>query len=358
MLARAFGPPERSVSLRDPAAALDAADLLGYLPRIGQRTPRARLDAELGELGAIPVEASHRAAAGAAALNATAGFVRDVAREHGLPALFLKFSGLSALGVVRPGARVASDVDVLSARHHGEALVAALVSRGARALPERRLAHELTAMVSPFLVHIDAHRYIPGLRVDGGARFVAADELLATGLVRALANAPVPSVLAAHALVHGFVENAPIPQSGAPARALADLFDLEQFERGSIGRAQSLLMPLFDEPDLREWSALCAALARGDVGQGYAGSGAAWLSHVLGTALDPRYAASLRRFLFRAPLSERSGPGPRLERIGRMLVPTEAELFRIYGEKRGRLGAWRLRLWRPVDLAGRALRLI
>lgn len=358
VLKRAFGPPERDVSLRDAQAALEAADLLGYLPRIGQRTPRARLDAELGELSGLVVEASHRAAAGAAALNATSRFVREVAAEHGLPAVFLKFSALAALGVVRPGARVASDVDVLAARHHGEALVQALVARGARALPERRLAHELTALVSPLLVHIDAHRYVPGLRVDREERFVTADELLAAGLVRAEANAPAPAVLAAHALVHGFVENAPIPQSGAPPRALADLFDLERFERGSIRSAISLVRPLFDERDASDLTALCLALERGEVAPGYDGPGNVWLSHVLGTALDPTYAASLRRFLFRPPLSERSGPGPRLARIARMLVPTAAELSRIYGEPPGRLGRWRQRLWRPIDLAGRALRLI
>jgi len=357
VLARAFGPPDRSVSLRDPQAAIEAADRLGYLPRIGQRTPRARLLAELADLSGLVVEASHRAAAGAAALNATSRFVREVAQEHGLPAVFLKFSALSALGVVRPGSRVASDVDVLSARHHGDGLVHALVAHGARALPERRLAHELTSLLSPLSVHIDPHRYVPGVRLDR-SRFVAADDLLAAGLVRLETNSPAPSVLAAHALVHGFVENAPIPQSGAPPRALADLFDLEHFERGALVGALSLLEPLFDARDVSELRALCVALERGEVAHGYDGPGGSWLSHVLGSALDSNYAASLRRFLFRAPLSERTGPGPRLGRIAHMLVPTAAELSRIYGEPKGKIGRWRQRLWRPIDLAGRALRLI
>ena len=102
VLKRAFGPPDRDVALVDADAAMEAADLLGYLPRIGQRTPRARLFSELGEAnGTLVIEATHRAAAGAAALSATARFVRDVANERGLPAVFLKFSALAARGVGR-----------------------------------------------------------------------------------------------------------------------------------------------------------------------------------------------------------------------------------------------------------------
>jgi hypothetical protein len=357
VLKRAFGPPDRDVSSSDPEAALEAADLLGYLPRIGQRTPRARLESELGEASALVLEATHRAAAGAAALNATSRFVCDVAREQGLPAVLLKFSALAALGVVRPGSRVASDVDVLAARHHGVSLVAALIAAGARALPERRLEHELTALVSPLDVAVDAHRYIPGLHLGRRDRFVDADDLLTAGLVDARTNTPAPEVLAAHALVHGFVENAAIPQSGAPARALADLVDLRHFSPRSIEHALPLVERLFGAPDLRDLDALALALERGDVGPGYDGQGAALLSHVLGTALDARYAASLRRFLFRAPLSERRGPGPLIERVAHMFVPTAVELSRIYGKPRGRLGLVGLRLWRPIDLAGRTLRL-
>lgn len=359
VLKRAFGPPDRDVSSSDPEAALEAADLLGYLPRIGQRTPRARLESELGEERAsIVLHATHRVAASAAALNATARFVRDVAAEQGLPALFLKYSALATLGVVRPGSRVAGDVDVLAARHHGAALVSALVARGARAVPERRLEHELTALISPLDVHIDAHRYIPGLHLGHSHRFIAADDLLSAGLVDAQTNTPAPEVLAAHALVHGFVENAPIPQSGAPARALADLVDLAHFSRGSIDRALSLIEPLFDEADVADFGALCLDLERGHVDRGYDRECASVLSHVLGTALDAVYAASLRRFLFRAPLSERPGPGPLLERVAHMFVPTAAELSRIYGEPRGKLGQLHLRLFRPIDLARRALRLL
>jgi hypothetical protein len=190
------------------------------------------------------------------------------------------------------------------------------------------------------------------------ARFVTADELLAAGLVDFRTSAPAPDVLAAHALAHGFVQNAPVPQSGATARALGDLVDLEHFAPGCIERSQWLVASLFDERDALEVTALCRALGHGEIETGYDGPGATLLSHVLGTALDEAYAASLRRFLFTAPLSERSGPGPWLERMGHMLVPTAGELARIYGEPRGTLGLVQLRLWRPIDLAGRALKLI
>lgn len=359
VLKRAFGPPDRDVASSDPEAALEAADLLGYLPRIGQRTPRARLESELGEERAsIVIHATHRVAASAAALNATARFVRDVADERGLPALFLKYSALAALGVVRPGSRVAGDVDVLAARHHGAALVSALIARGARAIEHRRHEHELPALASPLDVSIDAHRYIPGVHLDKAGRFVAADDLLAAGLVDTKTNVPAPEVLAAHALVHGFVENAPIPQSGAAARALADLVDLEHFARGSLERALPLLEPLFDERDSTEFAALCLALGQGEIEPGSDAPGAGILSHVLGASLDARYAASLRRFLFHAPLSERTGLRPRLERVARMLAPTAAELSRIYGPPTGRLGVFGVRLRRPLDLASKTIRLL
>jgi hypothetical protein len=358
VLKRAFGPPDRDVSLSAPEAAIEAADLLGYLPRIGQRTPRAWLEAELGaENATIVIHATHRVAASAAALNATARFVQVVAGEHGLPALFLKYSALAALGVVRPGSRLAGDVDVLASRHHGAALVRALIEHGARAFEHRRHEHELPALASPLDVSIDAHRYIPGVRLGRRDRFVDADDLIAAGLVDARTNTPAPEVLAAHALVHGFVENAAIPQSGAPARALADLVDLRHFAPRSIERALPLVERLFDARDVGDLGALALALERGNVDHGYDGQGAALLSHVLGTALDARYAASLRRFLLRAPLSERRGPGPLIERVAHMFVPTAAELSRIYGKPRGRLGLVGLRLWRPIDLAGRTLRL-
>jgi hypothetical protein len=357
VLKRAFGPPDRDVSTSDPEAALEAADLLGYLPRIGQRTPRARLESELGEASALVLEATHRAAAGAAALNATSRFVCDVAREQGLPAVLLKFSALAALGVVRPGSRVASDVDVLAARHHGVALVAALIGAGASRTPEPTFEHELAALRSPLDINIDVHRHVPGLRLAPRDGFVTADELIAAGLVDPKTSAPATEVLAAHALTHGFVQNAAIPQSGATTRALCDLVDLEHVAPGSVERSFSFVAPLFDEHDTHEMARLCRALERGEIECGYDGPGVSVLSHVLGAALDEAYAASLRRFLFSAPLSERPWPGPWLGRVAHLLIPTAAELSRIYGEPRGKLHLLRLRLWRPIDLARRTLRL-
>lgn len=359
VLKRAFGPPDRAVSPGDPEAALYAADALGYLPRIGQRTPRERLEAELGRRSDLPLQATHQAAASAAMLNGTTRFVATVAREFGLPAVFLKFAALSALGIVRPGSRFATDVDVLPGRHHGAALIAALVARGARVLdPAPRLEHELAGLVSPLDAAIDVHRYLPGVRFDAHDRFVTADELLAAGLVDPTTNAPRPDVLAAHTLVHGFVENAPIPQTAGPPRTLADLVDIERFAPGSLAGAASVLGGLFDDQDFQELKELVSALERGEIEAGWDDRGASWLSHVLGTALDREYAASLRKFLFTAPLSERAGVGPRLERIVHMLVPTAAELSRIYGEPSGRFSLLLWRLWRPIDLGVRAFRLL
>lgn len=358
MLKRAFGPPGREISLRDPEAALYAADALGYLPRIGQRTPRERLVAELGDSSDVALQATHQAAASAAMLNGTTRFVANVAREFGVPVVFLKFAALSARGIVRPGSRFASDVDVLPGRQHGKALIAALIARGARVIdPAPRLEHELAGLVSPLGAAIDVHRYLPGVRFDAHDRFVTADELLAAGLVDEKTNAPGPAVLAAHSLVHGFVENAPIPQTGGPPRTLSDLADIERFAAGSLASAVSVLGGLFDDRDVRELKELVETLERGEVERGWDGPGAAWLSHILGTALDARYAASLRKFLFVPPLSERAGPLPRLERVAHMLVPTAAELSRIYGEPRGKLGLLLWRLWRPIDLGVRAFRL-
>jgi hypothetical protein len=158
--------------------------------------------------------------------------------------------------------------------------------------------------------------------------------------------------------VHGFVENAPIPQTAGPPRTLADLVDIERFAPGSLAGAASVLGGLFEDQDLQELKELVAALENGEIERGWDGRGASWLSHVLGTALDREYAASLRKFLFTAPLSERAGVGPRLERIVHMLVPTAAELSRIYGEPKHKADLLRLRFFRPFDLAARAFRLL
>jgi uncharacterized Ntn-hydrolase superfamily protein len=83
---------------------------------------------------------------------------------------------------------------------------------------------------------------------------------------------------------------------------------------------------------------------------------AALLHHALAGAFDADYAEALRFQMLRQPLSDRSAAGGAWDSLRHALLPSRAEVAKIYRRSPSRLGYLGLLALRPFDLARRALR--
>lgn len=320
---------------------------LALLPRIVLRTPFATLRAELG------AEQARAAAAEQAAAEARGRQILDLAALVGeiRPVVALKFAALAVAGVLDPGGRHASDLDVLVAEADAEALAAALEAAGFRRSSIPGFEHHGSPLVHPRRGMVEIHTAIPGVRV--GERFARLADLDAAALLGPTplggVRVPLPPVLAAHALVHGFVQHADAPWAYPPLQSVADLVDL-----GAAALAASRPLTRRDLPSRARAAAedLVAAFAAGVLPRRR--PAAALLARLLAGAL----AEGGRRvpgLSLRRPLSERTWALAHAARLRRALFPSAAELRVLYGPASG-LGAARQRALRPVDVAWRALR--
>ncbi len=372
VLGSAFGPAgSAGFGPFDPEEVLRAAGRLGLAARIGSRVPAEVLEREVGTVAAAELRAATRAAA-IRHLTLQA-LLRDVAREaatEGVPLILTKFAALDALGVVRPGARPATDVDVLVpedgiSRLHSRLLGGGLVPCGG----DRAVEHAVRSLRAPSGGVVELHRTLPGVGPPTGRSFDAR-ALLERGLVRSLPGVPgsvfvpVTEVLAAHVLVHGFASHAGSGNPYPVARALADLADVLSggFADGTDDEAIAALCGRSLAPaDAVAVLRLARLLASGGSGglreEGRSGleEERLLLRFLLGKALDDAYDARLA-------LAPRATPGDRpaaLRLLGEVwwaLALTDERVDAIYGPQASRASYALRKLLRPVDLGRRAIR--
>jgi hypothetical protein len=361
MLLRAFGPAGAPAPACEPAAALDLARRFELSARIAVRQRRG-LAAELGEAGAADL-ARDRARATAVGLRLMEEVrrVAGVAAALGVPLACLKFAALEATGLLAAGSRGACDVDLLAPAERAGELWRALVAAGFRGsgLPEAE--HQLPALLGPQGGVVEIHRHLPGVRLEGTASATFA-ALEAAGLLAPLPGlpgrcaAPVPEVLAAHALVHGLGQHGYWPASYSLLKMVGDLIDL------GVAEGAGPAVPGWAAWVSRDVSPAEIAAATGLIRRLAAGEDAAgWppgpeeelLRHILAGRLDSDYAAALRLGLFRPQPSERSRPVQLARAVLGALFLSDAQIAAVYGPPRGRLGLFGRRLGRPFDLLRR-----
>jgi hypothetical protein len=169
--------------------------------------------------------------------------------------------------------------------------------------------------------------------------------------------APSAGVLAAHAIVHALVQNRSTPQTYSPLRMLSDVMDLRRIDSRVVHNAMSYLAPELGTT-CETLERLCASMAEGAFdGSGFDGtSEQALLWHCLAARLDFDYAERLRA----AGLANKFRDGSSATEIARyiadLLYPAESALDFLYGPAAGTFGRVRRRLFRPLDLAIRAVR--
>ena len=371
VLWRAYGPAGEGLggsSDLDPARALELAGLFALGARIGARTPRDVLEAEIGAEAAGRI---HDEYAAAAALCLVVGQVcREVAAAGAglaIPMIFIKGAALQLEGTVAPGSREMSDVDVLVPMDGLRPLQEALIAAGCRPLDAPESEHQLQLLTHRTGLGIELHRNIPGLRVAGGKAATAGD-LIAGGLCRPAPGMPegyfVPTreVTLAHVLVHGLAQHGMAPRAYPMSRMLADVQDLalsdEDWQR-FLGAAFSWILEDVSREEAEAVAALARRLGAGEdpvtVARGN-DPPARLLRHLVAGAMEERYVRAMRLRNLAAHPTDGSRAGW-LARVGfHALFLTDTQIDLIYGKPRSALGYLGRRLLRPFDLVWRAVK--
>lgn len=218
------------------------------------------------------------------------------AKAANVACILLKYAALNRLGVLRAGSRVASDLDILVPTADARRFHARLRSDGYRDLGLPESSHQLAALQSPSGILIELHLHVPLLTLAPAQPFARADDLLSAGLTVASDNALLPgvAVLAAHAIAHGLMQHAQVPQVCSPLKTFADLADLQLLDPAVFERARGYLIRTMTAEDLDSVGTLACALRKGDLPAAMKGGSGVILRHALASQLDRRYAAWLR----------------------------------------------------------------
>jgi putative nucleotidyltransferase-like protein len=319
ILRRAFGPTEWTPSgpisgqkLVNEALRLDVAS------RIAARQPRELLERELGSAAAQRLREQYvGTVAREALLDRALNLVLEQAEISRVPCILLKYAALSRMGILRVGARVASDIDVLVPQASAQQLQIALIRNGYRDVGLAESAHQLAGLQDPNGALIELHVHLPGVTLGPGQPFAGADDLISAGLTLQAGNAllPDPAIVTAHAIAHGLVQHARSPHGYSPLKTFADLADLEQAGHGAFELARVFLTTAMTDTDLTSALSLARALQRGDLDAAMYGSTGVFLRHALASQLDRGYATRLLLRMLTQP-----GPTSRHLTPGRLLT--------------------------------------
>ena len=407
LLGRAFGPvagrPEAGDGF-DREATLELARRFALGPRLGVRIDDEVLGVELGESGLAAVTRERAGAvAGELQRDAAVAVLRRLSARLELPIVLLKGVALRLAGVTAPGARFVSDTDVLVPEARRWELQRALEEEGFEALDIAESELHLPVIARRKEGPIEVHRRLLGVRLEGSRRSVGFDDLATASLLELLAGegtcyVPTREVLAAHALVHGFVQHGAHPEAYPQAVVLADLIDLGlgRSEHLGVGAARGsaatgletsvpgegsadpardldrevvacLVARELDAGAVAAVAELCRRLEGGEYverrgleagGDGSADAPDRLLSHVLAGCLDEGYRNRLKLAWFGPRLSDRSRLAQLAHMMGTSLFPDRARLEVMYGATDGALARLGLRVRHVGRLAvslGRAV---
>jgi hypothetical protein len=276
---------------------VDVALRLDLAARIAARHPRELVEREMGARAAHRLREQYVATvARGALLDHGLSELLTLAGRANIACILLKFAALNRLGVLRVGSRVASDLDVLVPHADARRFHAFLIRAGYRDLGLPESSHQLAVLQAPSGVLVELHVHVPLVTLASGQPFARADDLLAAGLTRASDGALLPdlAVLAAHAIAHGLMQHAQVPQVCSALKTFADLADLQLANPGVVRQARAYLIRTMTEEDLTNVETLAEALQCGDLQAALREGPGVILRHALASQLDRRYATWLR----------------------------------------------------------------
>jgi hypothetical protein len=348
------GPPPS-----DPVRALQLARDTELSGRIAKRLGGWHGASELDTLARGLEEDYYANVAKEALLTQARERIIALAATLGVPIIFAKFAGLRLAGVVRPGTRMASDLDVLLPEAEANKFWHALLDAGFQRTRTHGYAHQLEALVDEHGAFVDLHVHLPGVIVEKGG-FATADQLIARGLVSRLSGSilvPCHAILVAHAIAHALLQNRATPQTYSPLRMVADLVDLRRVEPDVVSLARNYLTPELGGVCVA-LNRLCVALTEGVfAGVGFDGTREQTLLwHCLAARVDHDYSERLRAGGLADKLRDGSSPLEIARYVADLVYPSEPALDLLYGPAMGRIARIRRRLLRPVDLIVRATR--
>jgi hypothetical protein len=259
--------------------------------------------------------------------------VLEQAEALKVPCVLLKYAALARMGVLRPGARSASDIDVLVPHGSAQHLQATLVRSGYREVGLPESAHQLAVLQDPNGAFVELHVHLPGVTLGPGKPFATADDLIGAGLTRPSGNAllPDPAIVTAHAIVHGLVQHARAPHGYSALKTFADLADLEQAGYGAFEQVRVFLTTAMTDGDLTSALTLERALRQGDLEAAMTGPAGVLLRHAIAGQLDRRYATRLFSRMLTQP-----GPTSRHLTLGRLFVALR-EIWELAYSRAGKL---------------------
>lgn len=298
VLQRAFGPPTWTPTTPLSGQRLvDVALRLDLASRIAARQPRELVELEMGAIAAHRLREQYvGTVARGALLDYALDELLDRAKDSGVPCILLKYAALNRMGVLRVGSRVASDIDVLVPHARARQFQAILKEKDYEDLGLPESSHQLPALRDPHGVLIELHVHVPLVTLAAGQPFARADDLLAAGLTTQSGNAFVPdaAIVAAHAIAHGLMQHAQVPQVYSPLKTFADLADLQIARPGVLEQAQAYLARTMTADDITNVQTLARLLTEGDLETAMKGGPGVLLRHALASQLDRRYAIRLR----------------------------------------------------------------
>lgn len=299
VLLRAFAPVSARVPTGvDAARVVSLCRKLDLAPRIAMRHAQT-LPAELGaeparELTFVRLQA----VAMDRVLDALLDEVVVTAAQLGQPLVLLKHAALRRGGFVAEGERSARDVDLLVADDFAPELQRALIARNFASASRSAQLHLPPLRRKPGEV-VEIHSALWGMhlpRAQTNAEAVDVAGLIARGDVESLGDGchiPHAPLLAAHAVVHGFVQHRSSPEGYPMMRVIADLCSLA-IDGGDAARARAFVLESFANALVGTALRLSNSLSRGvDVNE-LDPAEFELLGHVVAAGCDEYYRRALR----------------------------------------------------------------
>lgn len=368
ILGRSFGPRTTELGPVDPEQVLALSGRLGLRPRIAARADFELVERELGFEAADRLRAVRQLAiARELWFEETETALARVAAGLGLEPALLKGRALTLGGDAAPGARPASDIDLLVPTAALGELRTELLRAGFEEVRDASYEHHGRPLRLPGGAPVELHRHLPGVRLDA-RRFATWEALERAGLLarRAVggrhANLRVPAreLLTAHAIVHALAQHG-MTTSYPGWILIGDLIDLgtDAHQRDGAGLASTWRSWVERELSSEEVDAALTLAGRLAAGQEPAGVGpddraTRLASHFTACALDADYGRALRSRWLEVPLSDRPRPLARLRLLLRAFAPPIDDS--PAGRDQGPVERALLWLARPFVLATKAAR--
>ncbi len=221
------------------------------------------------------------------------------ATEAGVDIVLLKQAALEAMGLVTPGQRYASDVDLLGDSAQIEELSRALEASGCLKRLRRNPKYHPVVFSTPSDISLELHIAIPCLRLNAQGEFLQILDLKRNNLVQVAANSqanvfvPTRAVLAAHLVTHGLIQHRFTPQHHPAFRVVVDAQIVELHrECDANSDTFGFIGSVLDRREFDALAELSQQLSAGNLDD-LSPKAQALANHVIASSIDANYRSLL-----------------------------------------------------------------